>query len=230
MPRMLGLLAALVLLFGACTAQADPAAPGAGPPTTASADTAPYRLDRLDALGAMRLLRPGGFRRVLTCPRRQHEGCQREGTGSASWLVGTQSHGADLRRGKGSAEFVRAIATSWPSPAAARAYADRLARQLKRYRGEYDIALEETGPRTYAPGDRGRGDLQRVSMRHWRGTGLRRVFHYVFDDLSPSANVLGGHFVLRRGRYVAEIEWQARNQATDRRLSRLPARLIRGLR
>jgi hypothetical protein len=127
-------------------------------------------------------------------------------------------------------EFVRAIATRWPSPAAARHYADRLAGQLKRYRGEYDIALKATGPRTYRPGDRGRGDLQQVSLRGWRGTVLRRVFHYVFDDLSPSANVLGGRFVLRRGRYVAEIEWQARNQATDRRLSHLPGRLIRALR
>ena len=90
MPRMLALLVVLVLPFGACSSQAGPAAPGAGPPTTASAESPPYRLDRVEALGAVSRLRPRGFTRVLVCPRREHEGCQREGTEATAWLVGAQ--------------------------------------------------------------------------------------------------------------------------------------------
>jgi hypothetical protein len=228
MSRTLGPLLVLVLLFGACSAQADPAAPRSEPPR-ATADAAPYRLDRHQALDAGRALRQRGFHRVLTCPRRTAEGCAREGTARTHWLVGTQVHGARLPRGNGLVELVRTIVMAWPSAARARTYADRLTRQLERYRGEYDIALQETGPGTYTPGDRGRGELQQVSLGDWQGTGLRRVYHYVFDDLSPSANVLGGHFVLRRGRYVVDLEWAARDQRTDRRLSHLPRRLLWGL-
>ena len=101
--------------------------------------------------------------------------------------------------------------------------------RCSRYRGEYDIALHKTGPRTYTPGDRGRGELHEISPGRWRGPVLRRVFHYVFYGLVPSRSVLAGHFVSRRGRYVVDLEWVARDQRTDRRLSHLPRRLLRGL-
>ena len=228
MSRTLALLGVLVVLLGACSTPADPAAPQDHLPTT-TPPAAPYRLHRADALDAARSLHPRGFERVLTCPRRQHEGCQRDGTRRTRWIVGTQAQGAPLPRGKGLAEFVRTIVMAWPSAVGARTYADRLTKKLKCYRGEYDVALRETSARTYRPGDRGSGELQRVSLAGWRGFGLRRVFHYVFDDLSPSANVLGGHFVLRRGRYVVDLEWAARGHYTDRRLSHLPRRLLRGL-
>jgi hypothetical protein len=226
---LVALLVGLVLLpLGACSTPAGPAAPPGERPTKVTR-AAPYRLERVDALKAARDLRPHGFERVLTCRRRQHEGCQREGTEQTRWLVGTQAHGAPLPRGNGLAEFVRTIVTAWPTAAKARAYADQLTAQLKRYRGEYDILLEKTGPDRYTPGDRGRGELHRVSFSGWRGTALRRVFHHVFYDLSPSASVPGGHLVLRRGRFVVDVEWVARTQRTDRRLSHLPRRLLRGL-
>jgi hypothetical protein len=134
-------------------------------------------------------------------------------------------------------EFTRTVVTAWPSGASARRYVHRLDRGQRRFRGDFDIPKKETGPRTYRPGERGAGDLQRVSLLGWRGTGLRRIFHYVFYTSSssglvvgpPSGVVLGGRFVLRRGRYVADVEWLARNQATDRRLSHLPRRLLRRL-
>jgi hypothetical protein len=226
---LVALLVALVLLpLGACSTPAVPAAPPGDTPVKALR-AVPYRLDRVDALHAARDLRPQGFERVLTCPRRQHEGCQRDGTQQTRWLVGTLAHGAPLPRGEGLAEVVRTMVTAWPTAAKSRAYADQLTSQLKRYRGEYDILLEKTGPRRYTAGDRGRGELHRVSYSGWRGTALRRVFHYVFYDFSPSASVPGGHVVLRRGRYVADVEWVARTQRTDRRLSHLPRRLLRGL-
>lgn len=229
MSRTLALLVVLALLpLGACSADADPATPQHRPPTKAPR-AGPYQLDRMDALDAARTLHPRGFERVLTCPRRQHEGCQRQGTRRTRWLVGTQAHGASLPRATGSAEFVRTIVMAWPSAASAHTYADRLTERFKAYRGEYDFALRKTCARTCTPGDRGRGEVQQVSLDGWRGAGLRRVFHYVFDHLSPSANVLGGHVVLWRGRYVVDLEWTARTQRTDRRLSHLPRRLLRGL-
>jgi hypothetical protein len=225
--RILGLVVVLVLL-GGCSAQADPAAPADPPATSSTPADAPYRLDRGDVLGALRSLGPPGFRRVLTCPTRNAEGCRRPGTEPTRWFVATQMQGADLPRGNGLGEFVRTIVTAWPSPAAATSYAARLTQHLRRYRGEYDIVLKETGPRRYIPADRGRGELARVSFAGWRGVMLRRVFHYVFYDFSPSAPVPAGHAVLRQGRYVLDLEWVARDQATDRRLSQLPRRLLRG--
>jgi hypothetical protein len=239
MCRTLGLLVVLVVLSGACSARADPVAPS-GPPPTKASRAEPYRLDRHHGLHAVRMLRPRGFERVLTCPRRQHKGCRREGTAATRWLVGSQAHGARLPRGNGLVESVRNVVTAWPSAAFARTYADELARQLRRYRGEYDVPMKETGPHTYIPGERGRGELHRVSLLGWRGVALRKVFHYVFyacrSSLSglvvgpPSARVPGARFVLRKGRYVLDLEWVARSQASDRRLSRLPARLVRALR
>ena len=102
-------------------------------------------------------------------------------------------------------------------------------RQLSRHRGEYDIALRKTGPRHLHTRRPWPGELHEVSSGRWRGTGLRRVFHHVFEGLVPSRSVLGGHFVIRRGRYVADVEWVARDQRTDRRLSHLPRRLLRRL-
>ena len=62
------------------------------------------------------------------------------------------------------------------------------------------------------------------------GTVLRRVFHFVYHGLVTVARtVTGGHVVVRRGRYVADVEWIAGDQRTDRRLSHLPRRLLRGL-
>jgi hypothetical protein len=87
-----------------------------------------------------------------------------------------------------------------------------------------------TGPRRYVPGDRGKGELERVSLGGWRGLGLRRRYFLYFDHYVTSGTVLGGRFVLRRGRYVSEVEWKAATQATDRRLSHLPARLLQNLR
>ena len=150
-------------------------------------------------------------------------------TQGSRWLVATQDRGADLPRGNGLGEFVRTIVTGWPSVGAASSYAARLTRQLKRYDGDYDILLKRTGPRRYIPADRGRGELHPVSYSGWRGTMLRRIFHYVFYDLSPSAPVPGGHVVMSRGRYVVDLEWVARGQETDRRLSHLPRRLLREL-
>ena len=232
MPRLpqavVGVLVVLVLL-GGCSAQADPVAPSQGPGSRPSGVVEPYRLGRLDVLNAVRSLHPRGFKRVLTCPTRRPQACRRPGTERSRWFVATQDHGAGLPRGNGLVEFVRTIVTAWPSAGAASSYAARLTRQLKRYDGEYDILLKETGPRRYIPADRGRGELHTVSFSGWRGTALRRIFHYVFYDLSPSAPVPGGHVVLGRGRYVVDVEWVARNQATDRRLSHLPRRLLRRL-
>jgi hypothetical protein len=229
MSRMLALLLVLVVLpLAACSPEAGPAAPSSGPATTVP--PAPYRLDRVDALAAVRLLKPHGFTRALTCPTRKREACRRPGTERTRWFVGTQSVGADLPRGNGLGELVRTVVTAWPSASAASSYAAGLTRQLRRYRGEYDILLKRTGPRRYTPADRGRGELHQVSFSGWRGTALRRVFHYVFYDLSPSASVPAGHVVLRRGRYVVDVEWVARTQGTDRQLSHLPRRLLRSLR
>jgi hypothetical protein len=126
-------------------------------------------------------------------------------------------------------ERVTAIATAWPTEKRARRYAASIVRQLERYRGEYDISSEMTGARRYTPGDRGRGELQQVSLAAWRGVGLRRSFFRYFHGSRTSGTAFGGRFVLRRGRYVCDVAWTARTQATDRRLSHLPARLVGSL-
>jgi hypothetical protein len=172
---------------------------------------------------------PRGFDLALRCHGRADEHCRKPGLAKVRWFVATVATGAPLPDGNGMGERLTRIVTAWPTAAAARRYADRLTRQLKSYRGEYDIALKETSPRTYTPGVRGRGEVHRVTRNAWRGTVLRRVFHYVFYGLVPSRSVPGGHFVGRRGRYVADIEWVARDQRTDRRLSHLPRRLLRSL-
>ena len=216
--RLPPLLVVLVLL-GGCSAQADPSAPALGPVSSPSERVAPYHLDRLDALGAVRALRPRGFTRALTCATRRPEPCRRPGTKRAGWFVASLDRGAALPRGHGPGEFVTTAVTAWPSVARAASYAARLTEQLERYDGEYAL-----------PAERGRGELHQVSFSGWRGAVLRRVFHYVFDDLSPSASVPGGHAVLRQGRFVVDLEWVARDQQTDRRLTQLPRRLLRTLR
>ncbi len=229
MSRLLALFVVVVLTAG-CSAQADPAAPSGGPATEPSPRAAPYRIDRLHALSAVRSLRVPGFKRVLVCPTRRPAPCRREGTERSRWLVGAQLHGASLPGGNGLGELVTTIVTTWPSAARASSYADRLTKQLRRYDGDYDILLRKTGSRRYIPADRGKGELHDVAYSEWRGTVLRRLFHYVFDDLSSSSTVAGGRVVLSRGRYVLDLEWVARNQRTDRRLSQLPRRLLQALR
>ncbi len=66
--------------------------------------------------------------------------------------------------------------------------------------------------------DGDRSEIHLVTHAGWRGTVLRQA--------APA----GGRAVLRRGRYVADLEWVARDQRTDRRLSHLPRRLLRALR
>jgi hypothetical protein len=228
MSRLIGLVVVLALLLGGCSEQADPAAP-AERRSTPSPAAVPFRLDSADALAAVRSLRPRGFTRVLTCPTRKPQDCRLGGTQRTRWLVGTQFRGRALPRGHGLREFVRVVVTEWPSPGAATSYAGRLTRQLKHYDGEYDVLLRRIGPRRYVPADRGRGELHEVSFVGWRGAALRRIFHYVFAGPSPSAAVPGGRVVLRRERYVVDLEWVARDQRTDRRLSRVPRFLVRGL-
>jgi hypothetical protein len=139
------------------------------------------------------------------------------------------STGEPVPDGNGLREQVTAIAMAWPSVAAARRYARGLSRQLRRYRGEYYLPLKMTGPRRYTPGDRGQGELQRVTYTGWHGIGLRRRFFHYFDHYETSGRVQGGRFVMRRGRYVVDVEWVARTQATDRRLTHLPRRLLQQL-
>ena len=226
---LVALLVVLVVLpLGACSAGAGPAAPQDSPPTKATR-AAPYRLDRADALDAVREQPPRGFDVALTCRGRTDERCRRPDLAKVRWFVATVATGAPVPDGNGMREQLVRIVTAWPSVAAARRHVRRTTEDLRRYRGEYDIALNKTGLRTYTPGDRGRGELHVVSSNRWRGTGLRRVFHYVFYGLVPSRSVLGGHFVSRRGRYVVDVEWVARDQRTDRRLSHLPRRLLRRL-
>ena len=195
MSRMLALLLVLVVLpLAACSAEADPAAPSSGPSTTVPRP-APYRLDRADALDAVRAQPPRGFEVALTCRGRTDERCRRPDLAKVRWFVATMSTGAPLPDGNGLREQLIRLVTAWPSVAAARGYVRRTTEDLRRYRGEYDIALHKTGPRTYTPGDRGRGELHEISPGRWRGTALRRVFHYVFFGLVPSRSVVGGHFV-----------------------------------
>jgi hypothetical protein len=227
---LVGLLGLVVLvLLGGCSARAEPTAPGDGSASRSSATAEPYHLDRLDALRAVRAVDPRGFTRVLSCRSRHSRDCRRDGTQDSRWFVGTLLQGAPLPDANGMGEFVRTVVTAWPSPAAASAYSGRLTHELDRYDGDYDIVLKRTGPRRYVPGDRGRGELHPVTFAGWRGTVLRRLFHYVFDGLTPSATVTGGRAVLARGRYVLDLEWVARTQETDRRLSQLPRRLLRAL-
>jgi hypothetical protein len=229
MSRMLALLVVLVALpLGACSAQTDPAAPQDGPSTKATR-AAPYRLDRVVALEAVRAKPPRGFDLALTCRGRAEERCREPDLAKVRWFVATVATGAPLPDGNGMRERLVTIMTAWSTAEVARRYASRRTAELRRYRGEYDIALRRTGPRTYTPGDRGRGELHQISPGRWRGTVLRRVFHHVFHGLVPSRSLLGGHFVSRRGRYVADLEWVARDQVTDRRLSHLPRRLLRRL-
>ena len=230
MSRMLALLLVLVVLpLAACSAEADPAAPSSGPSTTAPR-AAPYRLDRADALDAVREQPPRGFEVALTCRGRTDERCRRPDLAKVRWFVATMSTGAPLPDGNGLREQLIRIVTAWPSVAAARAVCTSDHRGAEAATAASTTSpCTETGPRTYTPGDRGRGELHEISSGRWRGTALRRVFHYVFYGLVPSRSVVGGHFVTRRGRFVADVEWVARDQRTDRRLSHLPRRLLRGL-
>jgi len=228
-PYLALLTVLLVLPLGACSTTAASSGPVGGPSAAAVRAAAPYRLDKADALDAVREPAPRGFEVTLTCRGRADERCRRPDLAKVRWFVGTLAIGGPVPDGNGMHERLVTMVTAWPTAAAARRHARRVTTGLRRYRGEYDVALRKTGPRTYTPGDRGRGELHPIAPSRWRGTVLRRVFHYVFYGLVPSRSVLAGHAVVRRGRYVADVEWVARDQRTDRRLSHLPRRLLESL-
>jgi hypothetical protein len=236
MSRNVALLVVVVLLTG-CSAGVCPAPLPAFPEADLEAvpealpRPVPRILTRVDAETALRTrASPHGFQVDVTCQGRSREGCRPQGTEGARWVVGTLATGKRLPGGHGLRERVTTTVMAWPSPAQARRYVSGLARRFDRYRGKYAVPVKRTRSVRYVPGDRGKGEVQHVGLAGWRGLGLRRSFVLRFHDDETSRTAYGGRFVMRRGAYVVDVDWVGRNQSTDRRLSHLPRRLIRGLR
>jgi len=224
-------LIGVALLLAACSTGGNASPSPTRSPVAAEARRAPYHLTAGDSLRAVRSTKPaGGLRISLRCDSRRDRSCAGDRWRGSRWLVGWAASGARLPGGNGLHESVRVVVTAWPSASVARGALREAKREMDRFEGEYYVPLKEIGPNRYIPGDRGKGDVQRVSLRGWRGTGVRKVNFYYFDTYAASGTVFGGRFVLRRGPYLADVEWVARTRDTDRSLSHLPARVIRALR
>jgi hypothetical protein len=225
------LIGVALFLLAACSTGGDAGPSATHSPAAAERRRAPYRLTAGEALRAVRSTKPvRGLRISQRCDSRRDRSCVADRWRGSRWLVGWAATGAPLPEGNGLHEYARVVMTAWPSPAVARGALREARHDVDRFRGEYYVPLKEIGPNRYIPGDRGKGDVQRVSLRQWRGIGVRKVFFLYFDTYDTTGTVFGGRFVLRRGPYVVDVEWVARRRATDRRLSHLPARLIRSLR
>jgi hypothetical protein len=147
-----------------------------------------------------------------------------EDSAGAEWLVGGGVLGRPVPRGNGIRETAYVAVARWTDPAAQQAWVETYTqRNVTRYDGAFDIAVESLPGGGFEPGQRGQGTTETVEVDGWVGEVADLEHVLLFEDPPTSARRVVRSYVLSRGEHTllfyTAANSQARSAAFDRGLA-----------